>query len=104
MADPRTQFGVGRRIQFRSGRGVVLLCLLLMALLAAVQVAHVHTTESEPSHCTLCMILQTAAPVAVAAAAIVLVLLGSSAPLLEPAVVVRYRRTRLFIRPPPSSR
>jgi hypothetical protein len=47
------------------------------------------------------MVQQTAAPVAAMAMAIVMVALGASAPIAEPVAVVRYRRERIFIRPPP---
>jgi hypothetical protein len=79
----------------------VVLCLLLLTLLTAVQVGHVHLNEADSSHCTLCLMLQTAAPVECAAAAILMVTLGSCAPLVEQVAVVRYRCTRLYIRPPP---
>lgn len=80
---------------------MVVLCLLLLALVTAVQVGHVHLNEADSSHCTLCLILQTAAPVGATAATILLVALGARAPLPEPVVVVRDCATRLFIRPPP---
>ena len=82
-------------------RWVVLLCLVLLALFAAVQVAHVHLTEADQNHCALCMALQTAAPVAAASALIVLVALGSRTHQPEPVYHDRSRHTRIFIRPPP---
>jgi hypothetical protein len=80
---------------------VVVVCLLVLALLTAVQVGHVHINEADSDHCTLCILLQTAAPVAITAAVIILVMVGSRTPLVEQVVVVRTRCTRIFIRPPP---
>jgi hypothetical protein len=82
---------------------VVVLCLLLLALLTAVQIGHVHLNENGASHCTLCQILQTAAPVSAPAALIFLVALGSRAPLTEQTVALRQHSSRRFIRPPPRS-
>jgi uncharacterized membrane protein YqhA len=76
-------------------------CLVLLTLLAVVQVAHMHPNQSDADHCPLCLVMQTAAPVAVAAAAIVLVQVGVSAPQVEPVAVVQRRYPKLFIRPPP---
>jgi Na+/proline symporter len=87
--------------QLSSARWVVLLCLLLLALLATVQVAHVHLTDSDQNHCALCMALHTAIPVVAAAALIVLVELGSRTPQPEPVYHAYSRPTRLYIRPPP---
>ena len=81
---------------------VALVCLVLLALLAVVQVAHLHSNESDADHCLLCVVMHTAAPVAVAAAVVVLVQVGSSLPQVEPAPVYRRRQSRLFIRPPPA--
>ena len=83
---------------------IVLLCVVLLALLAMAQVAHVHLTEVNPSHCPICMLLQTAAPAASAAAAIVLVLLGARLPHYERVAVRSVHRSRLYIRPPPRER
>jgi hypothetical protein len=51
----------------------------------------------------LCIVMHTLAPMAAAAAAIVMVQLGASAPQTDPIVIARQRRTRLYIRPPPFS-
>jgi hypothetical protein len=45
--------------------------------------------------------MHTVAPAAVAAAVIVLVHLGASAPQAEPIAIAHQRQIRLFIRPPP---
>lgn len=86
----------------RSWLAVTAVCFILLALLAVVQVAHLHSNESDADHCPLCVVMHSAAPVAVAAAIVVLVQVGSSAPVAEPAPVFRKRQSRLFIRPPPT--
>lgn len=80
---------------------IVVLCLVLLTLLTAAQVAHVHQSESDPAHCPICMALQTAAPVSAAGAAIVLVSLGFRKPRYVRVEVRTACRGRLFIRPPP---
>jgi hypothetical protein len=79
------------------------LCLVLLALLAVAQVAHLHSSSTDADHCQLCIVMHTVVPVTPVAAAIVLVQLGASAPQAEPIVVARQRQIRLFIRPPPVS-
>ena len=79
------------------------LCLVLLAMLSVAQVAHLHANDTDADHCQLCIAMHTLAPVAVAAAVIVIVQLGTSAPEAEPVTVVRQRYSRLFIRPPPFS-
>lgn len=77
-------------------------CLVLLALLAVVQVAHVHPLESDADHCPLCMAIHSVAPVAVAAAVIILVQVGTPVPVLEPRAIMRHWHPTLFTRPPPS--
>ncbi len=79
------------------------LCLILLALLAVAQVAHVHSNQTDADHCQLCIVMHTLVPVAATAAAVVLVPLGASAPLAEPITVARQPQFRLYIRPPPVS-
>jgi uncharacterized membrane protein YqhA len=79
------------------------LCLVLLATLSIAQVTHLHANAVDADHCQLCIVMHTAAPVAVVAAAIVLVELGTSAPQAEPTVIARQRHSRIFIRPPPVS-
>ncbi len=52
-------------------------CLILLALMAVVQIAHVHPLESEADHCPLCVVMHAVAPVAVTAAVIILVQVGT---------------------------
>jgi len=101
----------GIETNFRAKRGarsgilpaVAALCLVLLAMLAVAQVAHLHPNQADADHCQLCIVMHTAAPVAAVAAAIVVVELGTSAPLAEPSVISRQRFFHLYIRPPPVS-
>jgi hypothetical protein len=77
-------------------------CLVLLALLAVVQVAHVHPLESDADHCPLCIVMHSAAPVAVAAAVVVLVKIGAPAPVFAVRAAVRLWHPKLFTRPPPA--
>jgi hypothetical protein len=79
------------------------LCLVLLALLAVVQVAHVHPLETDADHCPLCIVLHAAAPVAVAAAVVILIQVGTPVPILESRAIIRTWHPSLFTRPPPIS-
>jgi hypothetical protein len=77
-------------------------CLVLLAVLAVVQVAHVHPQESAADHCPLCIVMHSAAPVVLAAILIVLVDIGTPAPVIAVrAAIPSYWHPSLFIRPPP---
>jgi hypothetical protein len=78
-------------------------CLVLLALFTVVQVAHIHPVESDADHCQLCIVMHTAAPVAVTAAVVVLVQIETAAPVFKPRTLVRYWHPQLFTRPPPSA-
>jgi hypothetical protein len=78
------------------------LCLALLALLTVVQVAHIHAVETDADHCPLCIAMQSAAPAAIAAAAVVLVQIESAAPVFEARAIVRHWHPKLFTRPPPA--
>ena len=80
------------------------LCLVLLALLAVVQVAHVHPLESDADHCPLCIAIHAAVPVVVAAAIVMLVQVGTPAPVVEPRAALHYWHYTLFTRPPPAAR
>jgi len=80
-----------------------LLCLVLLALLTVAQVAHSHPLQSDADHCPLCIVMHSAAPVAVAAAVVVLVRIAGSAPVFAPCAVLRHRHPKLYTRPPPAS-
>jgi len=81
---------------------MAVVCLLLIALMAAVQVAHAHPVDSNATNCPLCIALHSAAPVAPAAAAIVLVELGFTEPVLKARASARQPHPVFFIRPPPA--
>jgi hypothetical protein len=76
-------------------------CLILLALLAVVQVAHVHPVETDADHCPLCIAMHTAAPVAVTAAVVVLVEVERPTPTYIAQTVTRPWFAKLFTRPPP---
>jgi TRAP-type C4-dicarboxylate transport system permease small subunit len=81
---------------------VALVCVALLAVLAFVQVTHLHSNQTDADQCPLCVVMHAAAPVAVAAAAVVIVPLGVHAPQAEPLSLVRRPSSSLFIRPPPA--
>lgn len=93
--------GIGRR-KPRAFGAASFLCLALMALLAVVQVAHLHPLDRDADHCSLCITMHSAAPVAVMAAAVVLVRIGSPAPVAEARAAVRHWYPQLYTRPPPT--
>jgi hypothetical protein len=80
---------------------IAVVCLLLLALLTVVQVAHVHPLDTDADHCPLCILLHSAAPLAVAAAIIVMVQIETRTPVYEARAVTRYWHPQLFTRPPP---
>jgi hypothetical protein len=90
-----------RRRKSNAFGAAALLCLALLAMLALVQVTHTHALESDPDHCSLCIAMHSAAPVAMIAAAVVLVRIGRPAPLVEARAVVRHWHPKLYTRPPP---
>lgn len=97
-------FGSGKR---RAKTGtlpiVTVVCLFLLTLLAVVQVVHVHPVDTDADHCPLCIVMHTAAPVAVTAAVVILVEIEAPAPVFEAHTVSRPWHPQLFIRPPPNS-
>jgi hypothetical protein len=90
----------------RAGLGALpvatLVCLILLTLLVVAQVAHVHQVDTDADHCPLCIVMHSAAPVAVAAAVVVLVQIESAAPVFEARTVTRHWHPKLFTRPPPN--
>lgn len=86
----------------RAFGAAAVVCLVLLALLAVVQVAHFHPTDSDADHCPLCIVMHSAVPVAIAAAAVVLVQIETCAPVFEPLTVTRHWHPKLFTRPPPA--
>jgi hypothetical protein len=96
-----------QRFGRRSGNGFLpiaaTVCLILLALLAVAQVTHQHINQTDSDHCQLCIAMHTVAPAAIAALAITMVRLGTTAAAAEPIVEARQPQFRLFIRPPPVS-
>jgi uncharacterized membrane protein YqhA len=82
---------------------VTLICLTLLALLAVAQVAHLHKSDTDADHCPICIMMHSAAPVAMAATVVVLVQIGRQTPHVEARIAKRYWHPTLCIRPPPSS-
>ncbi|MGA2217133.1 MAG: hypothetical protein ABSG51_03555 [Terracidiphilus sp.] len=100
-----TAFKANLRGKRRAGpfalSAVTVVCLILLALLTVVQVAHVHPVDTDADHCPLCILLHTAAPVAVAAAIVVLIQIETPTPIFEARTVTRHWHPKLFTRPPP---
>ncbi len=91
-----------RRVKQQALNAAAVVCLVLLALLAVVQVAHVHPLESTADHCPLCIVMHSAAPVVMAAAVVTLVRVGTPAPVFQVrAAVSSCWHPSLFIRPPP---
>jgi hypothetical protein len=83
-------------------RATTLICVVLLTLLTFVQVAHVHPVTADADHCPLCMVMHSAAPVAVVTPA--MVFSTASVPVPVPVVhtVARPWHCSLFNRPPPT--
>jgi hypothetical protein len=78
-------------------------CLILVALLAVIQVTHVHAVESDADHCPLCVAMHSLVPFVITVASVLLVRIGTAAPVLpETRRIVRYWHPTLFNRPPPT--
>jgi hypothetical protein len=80
---------------------MALVCLALLLLLTVVQTVHMHPRQVDADHCPLCIVLHATAPIAVAAAVILLVAVRAPAPLADQRRAVRLWFTYLFTRPPP---
>lgn len=85
-----------------STRSGLVVCLVLVALLAIMQVPHLHQNPADADHCVLCVVMHSAAPVAAPVAAIVFVRIGISVPVSKTRATLRYWHPQLFTRPPPS--
>lgn len=94
--------GSNRHRQPRTFAVATVVCLLLLALLAVVQVAHIHPLENDADHCPLCIVLHAGLPAAVATAAIVMIPLGRPVPVRRVSVASRPWTPSLFNRPPPT--
>ena len=99
----------GLQTCFRDKRGArvrylplaAMVCVLLISLLAFIQVTHVHRIGEDTSHCPLCVMLHSAAPVTPTPAVVVLVPVRIPTPVFKPRGLVRYWHPKLFTRPPP---
>jgi hypothetical protein len=99
----QADFRGGRRTKPGALPVATVVCLVLLALLAVVQVAHIHQVDSDADHCPLCIAMHTAAPVAIAIAVVVLVQIEFSAPVFAPLTISRHWHPKLFTRPPPAA-
>ena len=54
---------------------VAVLCLVLLAMLAVAQVAHLHPNQTDADHCQLCIVMHTVVPAAMAAGVFVMLVL-----------------------------
>jgi hypothetical protein len=83
-------------------RASTIVCLLLLVFVTFVQVGHVHPAATDSDHCSICVVMHSAAPVAAVTAAVVEA--PTSFPVALPVVhtVVRPWHCTLFNRPPPS--
>ncbi|MGH9606698.1 MAG: hypothetical protein ACRD3N_13495 [Terracidiphilus sp.] len=92
----------GRRRSFPPLAAAV--CILLIGLLTCIQLVHEHPVGADTSHCPLCVLLHSAAPVTAAASVVVFVRMRMAAVVYRPRALVRYWHPKLFTRPPPASR
>jgi hypothetical protein len=84
-------------------RVATVVCLVLLALLAVIQVAHVHASDSDADHCTLCVVMHSVVPLVVMLVTVVLVRIETPAPVFhEVRAITRYWHPTLFTRPPPA--
>lgn len=82
---------------------VTVFCLVVLALLVVIQVSHVHLTEGDADHCPLCIAMHSVVPFTVAVAAIIMIRVGTAAPIFaEYFTIIRYWYPTLFTRPPPT--
>ena len=83
----------------------MLICLMLLAVVTFVQVAHVHpavaNSAANPDQCPICVVMHSAAPVDVAAPTVVFTSLSIPVPIPVIHSVVRPWHCAMFNRPPP---
>ena len=84
-------------------RVAIAVCLALLLLLAVVHVAFAHSVDTDADHCSLCIAMHSVVPFLVMIVAVLLVRIGTAAPvLLETRTIIRYWHPTLFNRPPPA--
>jgi hypothetical protein len=92
-----------RRPKSSTLRVATVVCLVLLALLAVAQVVHTHPVQSDADQCPLCIATHSVVPLVVMVVAVVLVRIGTAAPVPhEVSKNVRYWFPTLFTRPPPA--
>lgn len=102
MTGIRTHLSSDRQPKHAAFRVAVVVCLVLVALLAVIQVTHVHSVDGDSDHCPLCVAMHSLVPLVVMVAAVVLVRIGAASPVsLETRAIIRYWHPTLFTRPPP---
>jgi hypothetical protein len=100
----QAHLGMNRRKKPGSLRAATVVCLVLLALLAVIQVTHNHGAGSDADHCPLCIAIHSVVPLVVLLPALGLVRIGNVAPaLLDVRVMIRYWHPTLFTRPPPAA-
>lgn len=77
-------------------------CLILLALLAVIQVTHNHGPGSDADRCPLCIAIHSVVPLVALLPALGLARIGNFAPTsIKPCAIIRYWHPTLFTRPPP---
>ena len=98
-----THFQADRHPKSSTFRVATVVCLILLALLFVVQVAHVHAFDSDADHCTLCAVMHSVVPIVVMLVVIVLVRIATpTLAVVEVRAITRYWHPTLFNRPPPA--
>ena len=93
---------VNRRPKLTALVVATVVCLVLVALLAVLQVTHVHAVDNDADHCPLCVAMHSLVPFVIVLVAMILVLVGMFTPVsLETRAIIRYWHPTLFTRPPP---
>lgn len=84
---------------------VAIVCLLLLAFMAVVQVTHIHASASDADHCAVCMAMHSAVPLSILLVTVVLIRIGRPVlVVLQVRAICRYWHPTLFNRPPPATR
>ena len=84
-------------------RVTTVVCLILLALLAVIQVTHVHASDNDADHCTLCIVLHSVVPLAIMLVTVVRVRIETPTPVfVEVRAITKSWHPTLFNRPPPA--
>jgi hypothetical protein len=99
----RTRFGSNRPPRPVALKTVAAVCLVMLALLAVAQVTHVHSVGSDADHCQLCIVMHSVVPFVMFVAGVLLIRIGTAAPMLRRTrTITRYWHRILLNRPPPA--